>query len=68
VTGRRFKIAGRGSVQERRPGQRRIVIQFDDETFEEIRQRAAKHQQSFAASVRDLVEFGLWEEEQEANR
>lgn len=62
MSSRRFARPGLGSVQDRRPGQRRIVVQFDDETFDQIRSRATKHHQSFAASVRDLVEIGLEEE------
>lgn len=38
---------------------RRIVVSFDDETFEEIRQRAVKAGTSFAEQVRLLVEFGM---------
>lgn len=38
---------------------RRIVVLFDDETFEEVRKRAVAQRQSFAAAVRELVEFGL---------
>lgn len=38
---------------------KRIVVSFDDETFEVIRQRAATHRTSFAEQVRQLVEWGL---------
>lgn len=41
---------------------RRIVVSFDEETFDQIRRRAIANNQSFAASVRELVEFGLEEE------
>ena len=40
---------------------RRIVVQFDDETFEQIRRRAVKAKTSFAEQVRLLVEWGLAE-------
>lgn len=38
---------------------KRIVIGFDEETFDEIRGIALKRQSSFAEVVRELVEFGL---------
>lgn len=44
---------------------RRIVVSFDQETFAQIRQRAIADGQSFGASVRELVEWGLmadWED------
>lgn len=53
------KEPGRGSVRTHMMGVKRIVVAFDDETFEEIRQRAAREGRSFAAAVRDLVEWGL---------
>lgn len=37
----------------------RIVVCFDDETFETIRQRAMAAETSFAEQVRLLVEWGL---------
>jgi hypothetical protein len=42
-----------------RSAARRIVICFDDETFETIRQRAIGAETSFAEQVRLLVEWGL---------
>lgn len=62
MSSRCYVRPGLGSIRECRPGQRRIVVQFDDETFDQIHSRATKHHQSFAASVRDLVEIGLEEE------
>lgn len=38
---------------------RRIVVSFDDETFEEIRQLAVEADTSFAEQVRVLVELGM---------
>ena len=38
---------------------RRIVVSFDTETFEQVRQRALAEKCSFADQVRLLVEFGL---------
>jgi len=46
-----------GSVKSR--GSRRIVVQFDDETFDVIRRRAKDAGTSFAEEVRTLVEWGL---------
>lgn len=37
----------------------RIVVSFDDETFGQIDAIARKRGASFAAVVRELVEFGL---------
>lgn len=51
-----------GYVKPSHPGFRRIVVSFEEDVFEEIQARAVKRGQSFAAAVRDLVEFGLWEE------
>lgn len=38
---------------------KRIVVEFDGETFHEIGTIAKRHKRSFAAQVRELVEFGL---------
>jgi hypothetical protein len=38
---------------------RHIKIQFDDETFDTVRERAVKARTSFAEQVRLLVEIGL---------
>lgn len=37
----------------------RVVVSFDEETFDQIRSRAIAQQSSFAEQVRLLVEFGL---------
>ncbi|OWJ67423.1 hypothetical protein [Inquilinus limosus] len=37
----------------------RIVVSFDRDTFEQIRQRAERERTSFAEQVRTLVEWGL---------
>lgn len=42
-----------------RHNQRRIVIGFDDETFQVIRDRSIREKTSFAEQVRLLVEWGL---------
>lgn len=57
-------IPGAGFVRARdaAAGIRRIVVSFDPETFEQIRRRAASAGQSFAAAVRELVEWGLEED------
>lgn len=38
---------------------RRVVVAFDDETFEAIRGRALVEQTSFAEQVRRFVEWGM---------
>lgn len=38
---------------------KRIVVSFDDETFDTIRARAVENGTSFAEQVRELVEWGL---------
>lgn len=38
---------------------KRIVVQFDPETFDEIEALAAKDKVSFAEKVRQIVEWGL---------
>lgn len=58
---RNFKAPGAGSIRTHVPGIRRIVVSFDEETFEQIRQRAADAKTSFAAAVRELVEWGMME-------
>jgi hypothetical protein len=48
-----------GNGNRHHVGLKRIVVAFDDETFEQVRKRAARSKTSFAAEVRLLVEFGL---------
>lgn len=55
MTNRRKK-PGSGFVHR---GQRRIVVAFDDDTFDEVRVIAVRRGVSFGAVVRELVEFGL---------
>lgn len=50
---------GFGSVAPGKRHQRRIIVGFDDETFEQIRARAKAEQTSFGEQVRLLVEWGL---------
>jgi hypothetical protein len=52
-------VPGNGSLHH---GSRRIVVSFDEATFGEIRERAVAAGQSFGASVRELVEWGLMAE------
>lgn len=47
----------------RHHGMKRIVVSFDEETFDDIVRRAAAKRRSFAEQVRTLVEFGLEDEE-----
>lgn len=49
----------RGDASGTHKGVRRIVVSFDDETFEIIRHQATKSGHSFAQQVRLLVEWGL---------
>lgn len=59
----KFKLPGAGTTRRgngRKPGVlRRIMVAFDDETFDRLRQMAARDQSSFAEQVRLLVEWGL---------
>lgn len=48
-----------GFIEAGRITTRKIVIGFDDETFEQIKAIAIEERQSFAATVRDLCEAGL---------
>jgi hypothetical protein len=45
---------------------RRIVVSFDEETFGQIRERAVASGVSFAAGVRELVEWGLMADGEDA--
>lgn len=60
-----WKAPGNGSARAAGNGMRRIVVSFDDETFDQVRQRAAKSGVSFGSAVRELVEFGLIDAEEE---
>ena len=48
---------GKGRPQLK--GRRRTMIAFNDDQFEEIRQRAVKEKTSFAEQVRLLCEWGI---------
>jgi hypothetical protein len=50
---------------EVRRGMRRINVDFDDEMFEEIRQRAEAEGTSFNEQVRVLCEWGLMDAREE---
>ncbi len=52
-------MVGLGSVQRGKRHQRRIVIGFDEDTFEQVRRRAATEKTSFAEQARLLIEWGL---------
>jgi hypothetical protein len=56
-------VPGNGSLHH---GSRRIVVSFDEETFGQVRQRAVDGGVSFGASVRELVEWGLMADEENA--
>lgn len=43
----------------RTPGRRRVVVQFDEASFAEIRGLAKAERTSFAEQIRTLVEWGL---------
>jgi hypothetical protein len=52
-----------GKGVEVRPGRPRIVVEFDDEMFKEIRTRAIREGTSFCEQVRLLCQWGLEEDE-----
>ena len=54
----KWKEPGRG-ISRREDGHRRIVVGFDPETFEQVRNLAKKSGVSFSEQARQLVEFGL---------
>ncbi|MBO6858346.1 hypothetical protein [Roseibium sp.] len=56
----------KGCIDPKRPGQRKVVLVLDDETFEQIRDMAIKDGTSFAEQIRLLVEWGLEAERAEA--
>lgn len=58
-------MPGQGYARSAAKGVRRIVVSFDEETFEQIRVRALAAKSSFASSVRELVEWGLMEVQSE---
>jgi hypothetical protein len=57
----------RGSLRTNCLLAKRIMIAFDDETFDEIADRAQAANHSFNAEVRELVEIGLETIKQSAN-
>jgi hypothetical protein len=63
-----MKQPGRGSTRrsslaapEHYAGLRRIVVAFDEVTFDALRTRAIEHQTSFAEQVRVLVAKGAFD-------
>lgn len=55
---RSWKDPGKG-ISRSDGGLRRIVTGFDPETFDQVRDLAKKSGVSFSEKVRELVEFGL---------
>jgi hypothetical protein len=53
------RIVARGTQDPRFPGRLQVVVSFDHDDFEVIRQRAIAQNTSFAEQVRILVEWGL---------
>lgn len=55
------KTTARGFTRckDLKSAERRIVVSFDPDTFDQISAKAERDKQSFAAAVRDLVEWGL---------
>lgn len=51
----------RGHPRVDRPDMRQMPINFDMETFAELRAIAVKQRRPFAAVVREMVEWGLME-------
>lgn len=51
------KVIGEGV--DDRPGLRRIVVAFDEETFAQLREKAVLANTSFAEQVRLHVEWGM---------
>jgi hypothetical protein len=49
----------RGAEGCRHRNGKRLVLDIDDETFDQIRNHAAREKISVSAAVRELVEFGL---------
>lgn len=53
------KLTPAKGVRRSQDGPIRIVVSFDQETFEQIGKLAARGEMSFAEQVRILVEWGL---------
>ncbi len=58
----KYKRVGEGSTHPNYKNQRRIIVSFDQETFQQIREQAATARNSFAEQVRLYVEWGMMEE------
>ena len=61
ATGAKRKKVAEGKVYL--VGRRRIVVDFDDDIFDAIRQRAIAQNTSFAEQVHTLVQWGLDEDD-----
>lgn len=55
-----------GSIDPRAPEYRQLVVRFDHETFDQIRDRAVAENTSVGEQVRLLVTWGLESVEDEA--
>ena len=59
VNRRKYEKPARGVSLRQDHTTKRIVITFDDETFNQVQAIATRQQISFAEAVRQLVENGL---------
>jgi len=55
----RRREPARGATSPAYPNVKQILVRLDDETFEQVRQRAIAENTSFNEQVRQLVEWGL---------
>lgn len=62
VARRKYEKPARGVSLRQDHTTKRIVITFDDETFHQVQTIATHKQISFAETVRQLVEHGLYDE------
>ena len=54
-----WSYSGKVAAGVRKGTTKRVVVSFDDETFDTIAARAVAGRMSFAQAVRELVERGL---------
>lgn len=52
-------MQAQGYIRGHPDGMKRIVISFDQETFEDVRRLATKSGTSFAEAARTLITWGL---------
>jgi hypothetical protein len=67
VARRKYEKPAKGISLRQDGTMRRIVITFDDETFDQVLSMATQKQISFAEAVRQLVEHGLHDEYPQRN-